>query len=153
MKPETPRFWIWAFVIIQLVGLAIDALWHGLLHPGFEPQTFGEMVRHLVAVHLPLYIGVVGLLVSTAWALLAQARQSGITLAPLLAAAGAAVQTAGEAWHAYAHLEMRPNPIPEAVGFGGPVVAIIATYASGRGAQHAADRDLPAGRATRPCDL
>src|SRR5437879_12030049 len=60
MKPETPRFWVWAFVIVQLVGLGIDAVWHGLLHPGFEPETLGEMVRHLAAVHLPLYVGVGG---------------------------------------------------------------------------------------------
>jgi hypothetical protein len=57
-------------VIVQLVGLAVDGLWHGLLHPGFEPQTFGEMVRHLLTVHLLLYIGVVGLFVCTTWALL-----------------------------------------------------------------------------------
>jgi hypothetical protein len=141
MKSETPRFWIWTFVIVQLVGLAVDGFWHGLLHPGFEPQTFGEMVRHLLKVHLLLYIGVVGLLVCTTWALLAKASQSGITPAPVLAASGAAVQTAGEVWHAYSHLAMRPNPIPEIVGFVGLVLAIIASLASGRGAQHAADRE------------
>jgi len=135
MKPETPRFWVWAFVIVQLVGLGIDAVWHGLLHPGFEPETLGEMVRHLAAVHLPLYVGVGGLLVSTAWAALADARRSGISRAPLLALAGAVVQTVGEAWHAYSHLAMRPNPIPELVGLIGFVVAIIATFISGRAAR------------------
>jgi hypothetical protein len=132
MKAEAPRFWIWAFVVVQLVGLGVDALWHGLLHPGFEPETFGEMVRHLVTVHLPLYVGVAGLLVSTAWAALAHARRSGISRAPLLAVGGALVQTVGEAWHAYSHLAMRPNPIPELVGFVGLVIAVIATYSSDR---------------------
>ena len=133
MKPETPRFWVWAFVIVQLVGLGIDVVWHGLLHPDFEPQTFDEMVRHLGTVHLPLYLGVAGLLVSTAWAALAHARRSGIGRAPFLAAAGAIVQAIGEAWHACSHLAMRPNPTPELVGFVGLMVAIIATFIAGRG--------------------
>jgi hypothetical protein len=153
MKLETPRFWIWAFVIVQLVGLAVDALWHGLLHPGFEPQTSGEMIGHLVTVHLPLYIGVTGLLISTAWAALAHARRSGISRAPLLAVGGAVVQTVGEAWHAYSHLAMRPNPIPEIVGFAGLVIAVIATFTSGRSVGHSPDRDLTTSRAARPRGL
>jgi hypothetical protein len=146
MKLETPRFWIWASVIVQLVGLVVDALWHGLLHPDFEAQTFGEMVRHLVTVHLLLYVGVAALLVSTAWAALPHARRSGIGRAPLLAAAGAALQMVGEAWHAYSHLGMRPSPIPEFVGFVGLLAAIIATFVAGRAARPSPDRDLTESR-------
>ena len=153
MKLDTSRFWIWAFVIVQLVGLAVDAFWHWLLHPDFEPQTFGEMVRHLVTVHLLLYIGVAGLLVSTAWVALALARRSGISRVPLLAVGGSVVQTVGEAWHAYSHLAMRPNPLPELVGFVGLVITIIATITSGRGTRHSADRDLTSSRAARPRGL
>ncbi len=63
------RIWIWAALAVQLVGLAFDAVWHGLLNPDFEAVTVDQMVRHLITVYLPLYIGVLSVLVSTAWAL------------------------------------------------------------------------------------
>lgn len=130
---RSPRVWMWASVIVQIVGLANDALWHGVLRPAFEAQTFGEMLRHLTTVHLPLYVGVVGLLISTAWALLDQAKHARVGIALPLALAGAIVQTAGEAWHAYSHLQLRANPIPEMIGFVGLVVAISALLFSRRG--------------------
>ena len=35
-----PRTWIWAALTLQLLGLAFDAVWHGLLNPDFEAVTF-----------------------------------------------------------------------------------------------------------------
>ena len=101
--------WIRAAIIVEIVGLAIDALWHGVLSPEVEPGTHAEMVRHLLTVHLVLYVGVVLLVVSTAWALVERARRSGIGAALPGALAGAAVQLGGEVWHAYSHLQLRPN--------------------------------------------
>ena len=46
------RRFMWIFVVVQLVGLGIDAAWHGVR--GVEPETLSEMVRHLATVHLPL---------------------------------------------------------------------------------------------------
>lgn len=61
-----PLKWIWAALSVQLFGLAFDAVWHGLLNPDFEAVTVAEMVTHLSTVHLPIYIGVLSVLVTTA---------------------------------------------------------------------------------------
>jgi hypothetical protein len=90
-----PRIWIWAALSVQLFGLAFDAVWHGLLNPNFEARTVDQMVRHLSTVHLPLYIGVLSVLVSTAWALIDQMSRSRIGVALPVAFAGALVSTAG----------------------------------------------------------
>jgi hypothetical protein len=37
--------WIWASIILQAVGYAIDVVWHGLLNPGVEPATVRDMAR------------------------------------------------------------------------------------------------------------
>ena len=121
------RRWIWTFVAIQLVGLGIDAAWHGALSAGVEPETIGEMVRHLATVHLPLYLGVLGLFVTAIWAAADPARRAAAGVALPLVVAGATVQLAGEVWHAYSHLVFRPNPFPELAGFLGLVVVIGAT--------------------------
>ena len=60
-----PRIWIWAALSVQLLGLAFDAVWYGLLNLDFEAVIVDQMVRHLSTVHLPLYIGVLSVLVST----------------------------------------------------------------------------------------
>lgn len=57
MRSGSSRTWIWASLVVQFLGDAYDAVWHGLLNPAAEPQTVGEMARHLARVHLPLYIG------------------------------------------------------------------------------------------------
>jgi hypothetical protein len=132
-RQQRGRSWIWAAIIVEVVGLAIDAVWHGVLSPEVEPGTRGEMVRHLLTVHLVLYVGVVWLVVSTAGALVERARRSGIGAALPVALAGAAVQLGGEVWHAHSHLQLRPNPVPELVGFVGLAVAIAGTVASARG--------------------
>jgi len=31
MIRSNPRAWIWIFVIVEFVGLAVDAVWHGVL--------------------------------------------------------------------------------------------------------------------------
>lgn len=130
---ERARAWIWAAVIVEIIGLSIDALWHGLLGSELEPQTHGEMVRHLATVHLVLYVGVVMLFLATAWA--ARHSAGGRTL--VVAFAGAVVQLVGEVWHAYSHLQFRPNPFPELAGFVGLAVAIVATIVAGRGPREA----------------
>lgn len=134
-RQQRGRSWIWAAVIVEIIGLAIDAVWHGVLSPEVEPRTHAEMVRHLLTVHLVLYVGVVWLVVATAWALVERARRSGIGVALPVALAGAAVQLGGEVWHAYSHLQSRPNPLPELAGFVGLAVVVAATVASARGAR------------------
>jgi hypothetical protein len=137
------RRWIWTFVVVQLIGLGIDAAWHGALSAGVEPETFAEMVRHLATVHLPLYVGVVGLFVTAIWAAADPVRRADAGLALPLVVAGATVQLAGEVWHAYSHLTFRPNPFPELAGFLGLVVVVGATIATGRrrGDRAAAESD------------
>jgi hypothetical protein len=118
MSPlDRGRSWIWAAVIVEIIGLSVDAVWHGLIGAEIEPQTRGEMVRHLATVHLVLYVGVGMLFLATAWA---------------------AAQLVGEVWHAYSHLQFRPNPFPELAGFVGLAVVIVATIVAGRGARGAA---------------
>lgn len=128
------RSWIWAAVIVEIIGLSVDAVWHGLIGAEIEPQTRGEMVRHLATVHLVLYVGVGMLFLATAWA----ARHAAGGRALAVAFAGAAVQLVGEVWHAYSHLQFRPNPFPELAGFVGLAVVIVATIVAGRGARGAA---------------
>src|SRR5262245_11808995 len=145
----TPRRWIWTAVAIQVLGLAFDAVWHGLLHPGFEAATVHQMVVHLGTVHLPIYIGVVSALLTTAWALVDWMRRSrtGITLA--VAFVGAVVSTVGEGWHAYGHLQLSTHsgPIAEATAGFGLVVVVIAVWLDGRrDRQRGVDHATSAGR-------
>jgi hypothetical protein len=129
LSPEARgRSRIWAAVIVEIIGLGIDAVWHGLLGAEFEPQTRREMLRHLAIVHLVLYAGVVMLVLATGRA----ARHSGGGRGLAVASAGAAVQLAGEVWHAASHLQGQPNPFPELAGFFGLAVAIVATVVGGR---------------------
>ncbi len=129
-----PRIWIWAALSVQLLGLAFDAVWHGLLNPDFEAVTVDQMVRHLSTVHLPLYIGVLSVLVSTAWALIDGMRRSKIGVALPVAFAGALVSTAGEVWHAYIHLQLSTHSgaiagITSSFGF---ILVAIALWLAGR---------------------
>ena len=136
MSGRSPRTWIWASIILQAVGYAIDVVWHGLLNPGVEPATVRDMARHLGTVHLPLYIGAASVLVSTGLALLRQVRHSkhgGGAL--LLALVGAVLSAGAEAWHAYSHLHLDTHHAPvagtlSAVGF---LVVVVAMWRSRRG--------------------
>jgi hypothetical protein len=127
--------WIWAAVIVEIIGLAVDALWHGVLSPDVEPRPHAEMVRHLATVHLVLYVGVAMIFASTVSALVEQARRGDVGIALPVAVVGAAVQLGGEIWHAYSHLRFRPNPLPELAGFVGLAVVIAATLSSARSAR------------------
>ena len=127
----TPRTAIWVSVVVQGIGLAIDGVWHGAVGRGFEPRTRSEMAKHLASVHVVLYVGVLALLASIAWALVTEARRSSAGLALPVAFAGAAVQSGGELWHAYSHLALRPKPAPELIGFTA-IVALVVWRRSGR---------------------
>jgi hypothetical protein len=129
------RTYIWAAVTVEIIGLAIDALWHGLLAAEVEPQTRVEMVRHLASVHLVLYAGVAAMFLATAWALVDQVRHGGAAVAPSIAFAGATIQVIGEVWHAASHLHLQPNPTPELAGFVGLALAMVATAVAGRHAR------------------
>jgi hypothetical protein len=129
----TPRTWIRVAVAIQILGTLFDFGWHAL-NRDFEAKTVGEMVAHLSTVHLPIYIGVVSVLLTTAWALLEQMRQSRTGVALPVAFAGALVSTAGEAWHAYSHLQLTTHsgPIAAATAGFGLLVVITALWLDGR---------------------
>jgi hypothetical protein len=114
MNDHSMRRWIWASVIVQFLGYVVDAVWHGLLNPGVEPTTVGEMARHLGTVHLPLYIGAASVLVSTSGALLRQRRRSSTGIALPIAFAGAVLSAGAEAWHAYSHLRLDTHSAPVA---------------------------------------
>jgi hypothetical protein len=125
---RTARAWSWAALALQLVGFVFDGLWHGLLSPDVEPTTFPDMLVHLVTVHLPLYLGVLSVLLTTGWALVE--RRSGSAIA----FAGALLSTAAEAWHASIHLRLstRGGPIAEGLAGVGFVVVVIAVWVGGR---------------------
>jgi hypothetical protein len=134
--------WIWAALAIQLGGLAYDAVWHGLLNPGFEAKTVDEMVNHLITVHLPIYIGVLSVLMTTAWALVDQIRQSRIGVALPVAFAGALVSTVGEIWHAHSHLQLSTHsgPIAGITAVFGFIVVVASLWLAGHhGRRDAAD--------------
>lgn len=123
--------WIWTSLIVQTLGYMYDAAWHGLLNPGFEPTSRAEMTRHLLTVHLPLYIGVASLAASTSVALLHHVRsQWGLT--PAAAFAGAVLSAGAEVWHAASHLRLdtHSGPIAGTVSFIGFLVALVAVFLS-----------------------
>ena len=136
MSGRSPHTWIWASIVLQAVGYAIDVVWHGLLNPGVEPATVHDMARHLGTVHLPLYIGAASVLVSTGLALLHHVRRSthgGGAL--LLAFVGAVLSASAEAWHGYSHLHLdthhaRVAGTLSAVGF---LVVAVTMWQSRRG--------------------
>jgi len=122
-------------LILQFFGYVFDAIWHGLLSPGVEPTTAGEMVRHLGTVHLPLYIGAASVLVSTSRALVRQARRSASGIARPVAFAGAVLSAAAETWHAYSHLRLDTHTAPIAGGLsvvGFLMVVTAMSLSSGR---------------------
>jgi len=122
-EARNARAWIWAALALQVAGLAFDGLWHGLLRPGVEPTTFIEMLIHLGTVHLPLYLGVLSVLITTGWAFIERRRGS------LIAFAGALLSAAAEAWHASIHLRLN---IAEGVAMIGFVVVVVAVWIYGR---------------------
>jgi hypothetical protein len=124
---QSARSWIKIALIVQFLGYVFDAVWHGLIQPGVEPETFRDMTRHLLTVHAPLYVGALAVLITTGMAL----AQSGRARAGMaIAFGGALVSTAAEAWHAYSHLQMDTHlgPIAGSLSFVGFLVAVVATW-------------------------
>jgi len=149
MNDHSMRRWIWASVIVQFLGYVVDAVWHGLVNPGVEPTTVGEMTRHLGTVHLPLYIGAASMLASTSGALLCQMRRSSTGITPPIAFAGAVLSAGAEAWHAYSHLRLDTHSAPVAgtlsvIGF---VVVVIGMSVSSWERRRRAARTTRAPRA------
>jgi hypothetical protein len=134
MTQQSARSWIWTALIVQFVGYVFDAFWHGLLHPAVEPETVREMVRHLATVHLPLYVGALGVLVATGAALFQRLRRSRTPGALPVAFGGAVLSTLAEAWHASSHLQMdtHTGPIAGSLSFVGFVVAVAAMWLESR---------------------
>jgi hypothetical protein len=136
---DTARRWVWAAVALQLGGLVYDAAWHGLLHPGVEPQTRREMAIHLVTVHLPLYVGVLSVFVTTLSALVGQLRRSSARPAWWVAAFGASVSLVGETWHAVSHLQLdtHAGPVAGSLSPVGLILVAAALWRAGRVARRA----------------
>jgi hypothetical protein len=124
------RTWVRASLTVQFLGYVFDAVWHGLLNPGFEPQTTDQMVRHLSTVHLPLYLGAASVLASTCAALVRQVRRSEAGIALPIAFVGSVVSAAAEAWHAASHLRLDTHggPVAGTVSFIGFLVVVIAVW-------------------------
>ncbi|HEU5195584.1 MAG TPA: hypothetical protein VFW70_12650 [Methylomirabilota bacterium] len=139
MRPtDRSRTWIWTSLLVQGLGYAFDALWHGVLRPGIEPATFEAMLRHLLTVHLVLYVGAASLLVSTARLLALRGRGAPVAFGGALLSAGA------EAWHAYSHLQLdtHAGPVAGTLSFVGFLVVLGAMVLARRRRRHAAaDRD------------
>ena len=132
--------WIWTALLVQFLGYLYDAAWHGLLNPGVEPSTTREMARHLATVHLPLYLGAAGVLLTTVIAFVRRSKRSAPGIPLLVAVVGAVVSAGAEAWHAHDHLRLDTHTAPIAgvlsvVGF---LVVVIAMMRSGRGRYRAA---------------
>jgi hypothetical protein len=108
-SPRTARRFIWVALAVQLAGLAYDAVWHGLIRPGVEPATRREMAAHLLTVHLPLYIGVAAVLITTLWAFAEALRDGRAGGAWSVAALGALLSALGETWHAVMHLQLNAH--------------------------------------------
>jgi uncharacterized BrkB/YihY/UPF0761 family membrane protein len=132
-RRRTHRTLIWTALGVQLAGLIVDIVWHAL-HSEFEPKTVEQMVVHLGTIHIPIYVGVLCVLMTTAWALIDQARRPPIGAAFPVAFVGAAIAAAGEAWHAYSHLQLSTHTasVAGAVAFAGFLIVATAMWVSGR---------------------
>ena len=130
---RTHRIAIWTALAVQLAGLLFDVVWHAL-HPSFEAVNVREMVKHLSTVHLPIYLGALGVLATITWALVDQRRRRRRGLALPIAFMGAAVSVGGEAWHAYTHLQLSTHggPIAAVTSFVGFLVVVGALFLSRR---------------------
>jgi hypothetical protein len=124
---------IWAALAVQLTGHVIDVVWHAV-HSDFEAKTVEQMAVHLGTVHIPLYVGVLCVLFSTAWAVIDQARRPPIGAAFPIAFVGALISAAGEIWHATMHLQLdtRAAPIAGTMSLVGFVIVAAAMWISGR---------------------
>jgi len=126
-RADGTRTWVWISLLVQGLGYAFDALWHGVFRPGADPTTYEAMLRHLLSVHLPLYVGAASLLVSTS-TLLARRREVALAFGGALLSAGA------ELWHATSHLRLdtHAGPIAGTLSFVGFLIALGAMERSRR---------------------
>ena len=145
-RRKKSRMLIWAALAVQLAGHVIDVVWHAV-HSDFEAKTVEQMAVHLGTVHIPLYVGVLCVLLSTVWAVIDQARRPPIGAAFPIAFVGALISTAGEIWHASMHLQLdtRAAPIAGTMSLVGFVIVVAAMWVSGRQDR----RRKPAGVAQR----
>src|SRR5215475_16032780 len=119
------RTLIWTAVGVQVAGLIVDIIWHAV-HSDFEAKTVEQMVVHLGTIHIPIYVGVLCVLLTTAWALIDQARRPPIGAAFPVAFVGAVISFLGEAWHAYHHLRLDTHggPFAAATSFFGFLIVV-----------------------------
>jgi uncharacterized BrkB/YihY/UPF0761 family membrane protein len=127
------RMLIWAALAVQFAGLIVDIVWH-TLHSDFEARTVEQMAVHLGTIHIPIYVGVLCVLLATAWALIDQARRPPIGAAFPVAFLGAMVSAAGELWHGYLHLHLDTHggPVTAGISFAGFLIVVAAMWISGR---------------------
>ena len=127
------RMLIWAALAVQFAGLIVDIVWHAL-HADFEARTIEQMAVHLGTIHIPIYVGVLCVLLATAWALIDQARRPPIGAAFPVAFLGALISSAGELWHAYLHLHLDTHggPVAAVISFAGFLIVVTAMWISGR---------------------
>jgi uncharacterized BrkB/YihY/UPF0761 family membrane protein len=147
-RRKKSRMLVWTALGVQLAGLIIDIVWHAL-HSGFAPTTTEEMLVHLGTVHIPIYVGVLCVLLTTAWALIDQARRPPIGAAFPVAFVGALISAAGEAWHAYTHLRLdtHSGPIAAGTSFMGFLIVVAAMWTSARRDRRRASADIDQRRA------
>ena len=128
---RTLRGLIWASLGLQLGGLVYDIFWHAL-HSGFAATTRAEMLEHLGTVHLPIYVGVLCVVLTTAMALFRQVSLGDHGTALPIAFVGALISAAGETWHAYTHLQLSTHggPFAAAVSFLGFLLVASAMWLS-----------------------
>ena len=131
---------IWTSLTLQLAGVVFDAFWHAE-HSDFDAVTGNEMIEHLRTVHLPIYIGVFFVVMTTALALLRQIERSERGAALPIAFAGALISAAGESWHAYTHMQLSTHggPLAASVSFLGFLVVVGAMWLSRGGRRRAAE--------------
>jgi len=132
-RRKRARTLIWTALGVQLAGLLIDIVWHAV-HSDFEATTTEQMLVHLGTVHIPIYVGVVCVLLTTGWALIDQARRPPIGAAFPVAFVGAVISFLGEAWHAYHHLRLDTHggPLAAATSLLGFLIVVAAMWVSGR---------------------
>jgi hypothetical protein len=115
-----------------------------------EEVTACRFAHHLGTVHLPIYLGVLGVLVTTLWALIDQLRRrEPVGIALPIAVAAALVAAGGEAWHACMHLRLSTHggPIAAATSFFGFLVVVAALRVSGGRDRRRLDDDVDQRRA------
>ncbi len=132
-RRRNSRMLIWAALGVQLAGLIVDIVWHAL-HSDFEARTVEQMLVHLGTVHIPIYVGVLCVMLATAWALVDQARRPPIGAGFSVAFVGALVSAAGETWHASLHLRLDTHgaPVAGVISFAGFLIVVAAMWISGR---------------------